>query len=357
MPCSQSYPIWVNSPGQSFAGWSPDGHLWADSGSPVWLRVARAATSPRPWSAHDHRPPQHPDRKRRHRSASSSPAPCRRSPRPARRGHGAAPQPAATARSRRWWTTRTGMLALPPGFRYRVVTTPGKTKLDDGQGPTPSNHDGTAVFNAPARPAAPDPEPRARRRLGARRAARRGHRLRPRRARTAAAAPSSRPTAAAATSASGSASPAPLTNCAGGPTPWGTWLTCEETETKAGTAWTGGGQSGTYQQDHGYVFEVFADGTSAPQADQGVRPLRPRGAARSTRSRTQRLPVRGRQQPERAVLPLDRAARRHARRRHRRPARRHRRHARGDGDHHGRRRRCCPTSPTSPRPSSAGRSR
>ena len=41
-----------------------------------------------------------------------------------------------------------GLLALPPGFRYSVVTRAGETQLNDGQGPTPSNHDGTAVFKA-----------------------------------------------------------------------------------------------------------------------------------------------------------------------------------------------------------------
>src|SRR6476661_10012749 len=41
-----------------------------------------------------------------------------------------------------------GLLALPPGFHYEVVTYAGRTKLRDGQGDTPSNHDGTAVFGA-----------------------------------------------------------------------------------------------------------------------------------------------------------------------------------------------------------------
>ncbi|HVM08230.1 MAG TPA: alkaline phosphatase PhoX [Acidimicrobiales bacterium] len=49
-----------------------------------------------------------------------------------------------------------------------------------------------------------------------------------------------------------------IRNCAGGPTPWGSWLTCEETIDAVGA------------KRHGYVFEVPADGVGSGQPIIGM---------------------------------------------------------------------------------------
>ncbi|MGW4287439.1 PhoX family protein [Streptomyces sp. NPDC004673] len=137
-----------------------------------------------------------------------------------------------------------GLLDLPKGFRYRVLSREGDP-LRSGEGPVPSNHDGMAAFagrdgrthlvrNHENRPTAKirvpavdgltyDPE---------------GHG-----GCTALTLDSRNRVLSERVAIAGTA-----VNCAGGRTPWGTWLTCEETEDRAG--------DNGHTKDHGFIFEV-----------------------------------------------------------------------------------------------------
>lgn len=154
-------------------------------------------------------------------------------------------------------TTGLPLLWLPPGFRYMTIGWNGDMQADGTR--TPSYHDGMAAFAMGA----------GRTRLI------RNHEVRLNVAPSASKSgavydPSTGggtttldfDTASGKLLSSHNSLTGTSVNCAGGPTPWGSWLTCEETMDQSGRT--------RATRPHGYIFEVPLVGSAEPEPLRGM---------------------------------------------------------------------------------------